>query len=255
MMTLNDVGRAATRDLEAYRARVEPLPYERKGMLYSEIFFFQVCASHIAPSRILESGRARGQSTLLLAIAFPELPVISIEFDRDSPDAPIAEARLRGYRNVELQYGDATRLLPDLARRGDVAIIDGPKGFRALRLALRLLAQGRVGMVFLHDVGPGTPERRFLEMHLPATLYSDDPRFAGIAHVLDGAASGEIPPGHRWEAGGAPLGYGYTLACLHLNPEINYRRLGWAALASGLAHRLRREVVGKQVATYSEVGK
>ena len=248
-MTLNDVGRAATRDLEAYRARVEPLPYERKGMLYSEIFFFQVCARQIAPARILESGRARGQSTLLLAIAFPELPVISVEFDRNSPDAPVAEARLRGYGNVELRYGDAMRLLPDLARKGDVAIIDGPKGFRALRLALRLLAQGRIGMVFLHDVGPGTPERRFLEKHLPDTLYSDAPGFAGVAHVLDGAASGEIPAGHRWEAGGAPLGYGYTLACLQLNPEINYRRLLWAARAAGLAHRFRREAVDMQAAT------
>jgi predicted O-methyltransferase YrrM len=237
MLTMDEVAGAAARDLDAYRARVARLPYERKGILYSELFFFQICASRARPRRILESGRARGQSTLLLAVAFSELPVVSIEFDRDSPDAPVAKERLRSCRNVELHFGDATRLLPALAQAGDVALIDGPKGFRALRLALRLLAQGRARMIFVHDVGRDTPERRFLEKHLPRTLYSDDPRFAGIAHVLDAAASGHIPVGHRWEAGGAPLGYGYTLACLQWDPGVAYRRLIWAAVVAGLAQR------------------
>ncbi len=235
---MDEVARAAARDLDAYRARVAQVPYERKGILYSEMFFLQVCASHARPWRILESGRARGQSTLLLAVVFPDLPVVSIEFDRDSPDAPVAEKRLHSCRNVELRFGDATRLLPALAQAGDVALIDGPKGFRALRLALRLLAQGRARMIFLHDMGRDTPERRFLEKHLPRTLYSDDPGFAGIAHVLDAAASGDIPPGHRWDADGAPLGYGYTLACLQWNPRVGYRRLRWAAMLAGLRRRV-----------------
>jgi len=237
MLTMDEVARVAAQHLDAYRARVARVPYERKGILYSEMFFFQICASHARPRRILESGRARGQSTLLLAVAFPELPVVSIEFDPDSPDVPVAEERLRSCRNVELRFGDATRLLPALAQAGDVALIDGPTSFRALRLALRLLAQGRTRMIFLHDLGGDTPERHFLENHLPGTLYSDDPRFARIAHVLDAAASGDIPLGHQWEAGGAPLGYGYTLACLQWNPRVGYRRLGWAAVVAGLGRR------------------
>ena len=238
MLTMDDIARAAARDLDGYRARVARVPYERKGILYSEMFFFQVCVSHARPRRILESGRARGQSTLLLAVVFPELPVISIEHDPDSPDVPVAQERLRSCRNVELRFGDATRLLPALAQAGDVALIDGPKGFRGLRLALRLLAEGRARMIFLHDVGRDTPERRFLEKYLPGTLYSDDPRFARIAHVLDAAASGDIPLGHQWETGGAPLGYGYTLACLQWNPRVSYRRLRWAAMVAGLSRRV-----------------
>lgn len=238
MLTIDEVAAAAARDLDAWRARIAQVPYERKGILYSEMFFFYLCASAAHPTRILESGRARGQSTLLLAVGFPEAPIVSIEFDRGSPDAPVAVRRLGSFRNVELRFGDATRLLPAVAQPGDVTLIDGPKGFRALRLALRLLAQGRTRMIFLHDVGRETPERRFLEKHLPGTLYSDGVRFAGIAHVLDAAAAGDIPPGHRWEAGGAPLGYGYTLACLQWRPDVSYRRLWWAAVLAGLGRRV-----------------
>lgn len=217
------VARAAAAELDAFRARVAGVPYERKGILYSEILFLYLCAKAAGARRILESGRARGQSTALLALCFPQLAILSVEHDAASPDAAVAAARLRGFRNVELRFGDATRILPAIAQPGDIALIDGPKGFRAVRLALRLLARGRVAMVFLHDVGPGTPERRFLERRLPATLYSDDPRFAGIAHSLDAPAG---PLADSWESGK----YGYSLACLAFQENIPYRRLWLAAL-------------------------
>lgn len=233
---MDQVARSAARELEAYRQRVGGVPYERKGVLFSEMFFFTLCARSARPARILESGRARGQSTLLLAVGFPALPIVSLEHDPRSADVPVAAARLRGHGNVELRFGDATRVLPAIARPGDVALIDGPKGFRAVRLALRLLAQGRVAMVFLHDVLRGSPERRFLESWLPATLYSDDARFAGVAHVLDAAAD-DIPEPRRWRAGGAAEGYGYSLACLQRSAAAPYRRAWAAAIWAGLAHR------------------
>ena len=228
---------AAARELEAFRGRIRGIPYERKGILFSEMFFLWLCARAAAPARILESGRARAQSTLLLAVTFPGLPIVSLEHDPASPDVAVAAARLAPYRNVELRFGDATRALPGIARPGDVALIDGPKGFRGLRLALRLLAQGRVAMVFLHDVSPGTPERRFLERWLPATLYSDDARFAGVARALDAEAN-DIPEAHRWREGGAAQGYGYSLACLQRSTAAPYRR-AWAA--ASLARLVRRE--------------
>jgi hypothetical protein len=190
------------------------------------MFFLWLCARAARPARILESGRARGQSTALLALCFPQLPIVSVEHDAASPDAAVAAERLRPFARVELRFGDARRLLPALARPGDVALIDGPKGFAAVRLALRLLAQRRVAMLFLHDVRPGTPERAFLERHLPATLYSDDPRFAGLAHALDAPAR-PLPAGSdSWENGG----YGYSLACLAFEPGAAYRRLRLACL-------------------------
>ena len=223
---------AAARQLDAFQRRVAGLPYERKGILYSEMLFFCACAAGVRPRRILESGRARGQSTLVLAACFPDVPIISLEHDAASPDVPVAAARLRQFGNVELRFGDATRLLPELAAEGDVVLIDGPKGFRSIRLALRLLAQGRVAMVFLHDMTRGTLERRFLEARVPGTLYSDDPGFAALARHLDGAA--DIPEALAWKSAGD--GHGYGLACLQ-RQDLNYRSLGVRAVLHGFAAR------------------
>lgn len=233
MLTIDDVVQAAERQLGAYAERVADLSYERKGILYSEMFFLSICAAHAAPGRILESGRARGQSTLLLATSFPGLPIVSFEHDSRSADVRVAAERLRGYVNVDLKFGDATRALPRVAQDGDVALIDGPKGWRGVRLALRLLAEGCVRMVFVHDVLPHTPERRFLEKWLPHALYSDHPRFAAIAHRLDAAAAHWMPDTKRWRPEGSN-GYGYSLACLQPPAAGGLRLARLAAIFAGL---------------------
>jgi predicted O-methyltransferase YrrM len=203
------------------------VPYERKGVLFSEMLFFYLCASSARPRRILESGRARGQSTLLLALCFPQLPIISLEHDAASADVPVAAQRLRAHRNVSLEFGDAMQILPAIADHGDVVLIDGPKGFRALRLALRLLSQGRVSMVFVHDMTAGTAERRFLEHRLPSTLYSDAQDFAAVARALD----------ERVEDAPAR---GFGLACLPSLPRGGYAWKWLAAAFTGFATRVAR---------------
>ena len=154
---------------------VADIPYERKGIPNSEMFFLWLCARSAPPRRVLESGRARGQSTLMLARCFPSAEIISVEHDASSPDVAVAAERLRNEPNVQLLFGDATRLLPSLARTGDIALIDGPKGFRGVRLALSLLASARLPLVFVHDVGALTSERRFFAEYLPSSRYSDEP--------------------------------------------------------------------------------
>src|SRR5712691_11468351 len=86
---------AAAEMLPAFQRHVAGIPYERKGILYSEMFFLYLCAQASRPSRIVESGRARGQSTLVLSTIFPDLDVVSIESDADSPDVQVARARQR----------------------------------------------------------------------------------------------------------------------------------------------------------------
>lgn len=163
------------------------VPYERKGILFSEMLFLAslVKTLPLEPTRIIESGRARAQSTLILARLFPELPVISIEFDPQSPDVPVAAERLKDCKNVELLFGDSTKLLPSMVQKGDVVLIDGPKHFRALRLAMRLLNQNKPSLVLIHDVHRGIPEREFLNISSPEAVYSDDEVFVNQFRNLD----------------------------------------------------------------------
>jgi len=154
----------------------------------------------------------------------------------------VAQDRLRGRDNVSLRFGDATRILPAEVRRGDLILIDGPKGFRGLRLALRLLATGRVTQVFVHDCAYGTEERAFLDAHLRGPLYSDSIEFARVAHVLDAAARGDLPSDRRFEGERPPRAYGYGLACIPFDPAVSYRMLFAQAVVAGIRSRLRHRV-------------
>ncbi len=174
--------------LPEYRAAIAGMPREkeRQGICASEMFFLYVLAAPSAPGLILESGRARAESTLTLARCFPRSRIVSVEFMRDHGDVPLAEAKLRPYRHVELLYGDAREHLPPRLETGCFVLIDGPKEFRALKLALRLLATGKPAGVFLHDFGRGTSERAFVERHLPGARFSDEPGFLARHSDLDG---------------------------------------------------------------------
>jgi predicted O-methyltransferase YrrM len=239
----NDLAAILPRDAQAARAEFEGLiagiPYERKGILFSEMFFFWLRARAVKPRRILESGRARGQSTLILSHCFPDAEILSVEYDRNSPDVAVAAERLKGRDNVRQLFGDATRLLPEMAQTGDVALIDGPKAYRGLRLALRLLAEGKTPLVFVHDTAAGSPERRYLSRRMPEAVYSDLPAFAEVAHPLDQGAWDELPEANRWTPAGAPVaGYGFSLACLPQQSGRAYRWLQLRAVLDGLSHRL-----------------
>lgn len=231
----------AGRYVEAFQALIADIPYERKGILFSEMFFFWLCARSVQPRRILESGRARGQSTLILSHCFPDAEILSVEYDRNSPDVAVAAERLARRGNVQQLFGDATRLLPDMARPGDVALIDGPKGYRGLRLALSLLAQGKTPLVFVHDTATGSPERDYLARRMPEVVYSDHPDFAGVAHHLDQGAWDELPEQNRWANQGAPAaGYGFSLACLPQQEGRGYGLLKLQAILDGTRHRLSK---------------
>jgi predicted O-methyltransferase YrrM len=142
------------------------------------MFFFYAVVRRFAPNQILESGRMRGGSTLMLARCFPKARIVSVEFDRDPNHAAVAEAKLKPYANVELLYGDSREILPRRLQAGAAVLIDGPKGFRALKLALRLLRTGKPCAVLIHDFYQGQPARKFVERHWPGAFFSDDPAFA-----------------------------------------------------------------------------
>ncbi len=165
--------------LPEYRAAIANIPPEAGfgGIWESEMLLFYAAAQPFAPKQILESGRARGKSTLILARCFPDARIISVEFDRQSENAAAAEAKLKPYPNVDLLYGDSRIILPRRLQHDDAVLIDGPKEFRALALALDLLRTGKPCVVFVHDFPPDAPWRTFVERHWRNVFFGDDPLF------------------------------------------------------------------------------
>jgi hypothetical protein len=209
------------------------LSHAEKGIRRSELFFFYALVAPLKPKRIVESGRARAQSTLVLSRLFPKASIVSLESDAHSPDVTLAAERLRGCENVECLFGDSLRLLPDLVQAGDVVLIDGPKDFRALKLAFRLLRDGQPAAVFVHDLWPGSPARKFVDRYLPSSLLSDDRQWVERYATLD---SRKRPP--PLEASGAHWAYGATLGCFEKETANYGRLLLQCSTAQGIA-RLR----------------
>ena len=211
----------------------DKIEYEDKGVLFSEMFFLFLCINQLKINRIIESGRARGQSTLMFAKLFPGKQIISIEHDPNSPDVDVAYQRLKEFNNVILKFGDAMAIVPDISQKGDVVFIDGPKGYKALRFALKLLSTGNFPLVFIHDTTKGTSERKFLEKYITSAIYSDSLPFARISHTLDDkkvCLPDELKiDGNR--------GYGFSLACIPYEKHVNYRVLLFKAVISGVMHK------------------
>jgi predicted O-methyltransferase YrrM len=173
------VAERADRLLPEYREIIAAIPPEAGfgGIWESEMFLFYAAVKPFAPKQILESGRARGKSTLILARCFPDAHIISVEYDRQSENAAAAEAKLKSCPNVELLYGDSREILPDRIQIGDAVLIDGPKDFRALRLAVDLIRTGKPCVVFVHDFPPNSRQRKFVERNWPNAFFGDDPLF------------------------------------------------------------------------------
>lgn len=238
-MEYSDITSTARTLLPEFRSNISSIGYERKGILYSEILFMLACMKGITVQRVLESGRARAQSTLLLAKALPQSEILSIEYDPNSPDVPVATERLRGYSNVKQLFGDAREELPRLLEDGDVVIIDGPKMFRAIRLALNLLATGKTPFVFVHDVNPGTAERRFLDLCMPECRFSDSRMVAEITSAADESAKNMLPFNQWLEGFEGEYGYGFSLGCLPYVRGRSYRLLWVYAVGFDICMRVR----------------
>ena len=240
---MEEVLRHASRLRDRYERIVKNVPYEAMGVQNSEVLFLLASLGAHRPSQVLESGRARGQSTLLIGRCLPDVPVRSVEFDGGSPNEEFAASRLADLSNVELLVGDSREILPQILKPGDVVVIDGPKGWRAIKLALRLLTTGDATFVFVHDCNELSEERRFFERHLPATIYSDHPDWI--------SAHGDLDP-LRYRDGS--LG---TYACLAFDSGTAYSRVLWWAriesfirrTLSSIRKRTLRLAVGSRRAT------
>lgn len=214
-------------------------PYERKGILFSEMLFLVSCLSGREFQNIIESGRARGQSTLLLSSIFPQHQILSIELNLDSEDVTVATKRLQDCPNVQLLYGDSRKLLPKLVGGRDIVLIDGPKSWRAIALSLWLFSTVKPVAVFIHDLRAGDNDREFVDKYFPESRFSDSKMLAEITTVLDTSAIEEIPPNQRIDGFAGEFGYGYSLGYI---PYKENKKYLWLFLLTK-AHSIKNKIL------------
>ncbi len=165
--------------------------HEIKGILNSEMLFFCAMSKFLNVPYLIESGRARGNSTEILAVYFQSSPAVSIysvEFLKYTEDALIAMTRLYGrFANLTLVFGNSNELLPRLCSSvtACTVLIDGPKGIYALQLAAYLLKKTNVKAVFIHDFHQDTEIRFATEKIYPIVFSSDHPDFVSAFSELD----------------------------------------------------------------------
>jgi hypothetical protein len=155
------------------------------GVWESEMLLFYAVIKPFAPRQILESGRGRGKSTSILARCFSDSQIISVELDTTGANAAAAVEKLRRYPNVSLLTGDSGTILPQHLKQGDAVLIDGPKDFNAVVLALKLLQTKKPCIVFMHDFPASSAARKFVVRHWPTAFFSDDSAFASLRSIDD----------------------------------------------------------------------
>jgi len=192
-------------------------PYEPRGILHSEMALIIHTCRRMGLRRVIESGRARGQSTAMLAKYLPDAEIWSFEL-RDGPDEVFARQRLAGFSNVSLNFGDGSALVPFAAKgcgTPTAILLDGPKGAAAVEILVKSFTNPHVLVGFIHDMrrldhGGPSPHRAVAVERLPDHRFSDDPRIVAASSWMDAriiAEGGPAGPAHEAEYGS----YGPTL--------------------------------------------
>lgn len=185
-MTKNLVIQACEKHVKEFKGVVDQTGYEVKGIFNSEMLMLVSIVRELDVKIIIESGRARGQSTAIISKFLRDAHRIrSVEADRYTRDSLIALKRLHKYTNLELHFGDAFKLVPNLIEDRCCLLIDGPKGYGALRLAVDALRNKQVEAVFIHDVQLDTPHRTAMQNLFKTTFFSDDADFVQAFRYLD----------------------------------------------------------------------
>lgn len=162
--------------------------YQQRGILNSEALLIVSIISYFKVNQIIESGRARGYSTKIIAKFFknnPDIKIISIDIDKLSEDSKYSEKALSRYENVEILYGDSNKIIPEKINQDCIVFIDGPKGSDAINLAVKLLSDKRVKAVMLHDLHKNTFQRNVSEIIFNNYFFSDDNDFIQLFKDFD----------------------------------------------------------------------
>lgn len=232
-MNKNDILECCQQSLEKFKKNCADIPFQAKGILNSEALLVCALAEKLGAKQIIESGRARGQSTLLFASYFKESPdfkIFSIELLNYTKDSIICKKRLKNFRNVNLLFGDTEKKAPRLVKEhksDSIIVIDGPKGLHAIKLALNLAKNDNVKAILIHDIHSNAEGRTFLEENVPNVFFSDDIDFVKQFQHLDDNCWGQMKNFESLKEGWAPYmragkkikSYGNTFATIFNSAE------------------------------------
>lgn len=209
----------------------DEIPYEERGILHSEMLAVISMIKELGIEVVIESGRARGQSTAMLGEAFEKegLPIYSIEWLRDDA-AEFAEKNLAKYTNINLLYGDANVVLPELLEKfkdKKVAFLcDGPKGRDAYLLFARVIEDyPNLVVGFFHDCRKSSPamvnpSRDQIYSFFDRTFFTDDLEYIESFGEVDENCEAKLEEVnvHSWRPylkGFSPIGsYGPTIGAV-----------------------------------------
>lgn len=207
----------------------QEIDFEERGILHSEMLAVIAMIKELNIDMVIESGRARGQSTMILANAFKGegLPIFSIDRE-ENKDTKFASLALSRYSFVKLIFGDSNILIPRLIRRfpeKKIAVLfDGPKGKEAFRLFSKILPLNKNVIVgFFHDCRKSfkrmiNSSRSEIHSYFERIFFTDDDNYiAKFNHIDENCKTQEKdisvnswrPYRKGWEKIGS---YGPTLA-------------------------------------------
>jgi len=193
-------------------ARIAQEPYEHRGINHSEMAIIIETCLDLGIETFIESGRARAQSTYMLAKYLPHVEIHSIEM-RDDPDAQFGRQRAAVWPNVRMHEGDAREVLPRLVQKAfpskTAVLCDGPKGLPAIALIAGCFQSPHVKVGFIHDMrrldhGQPSPFRAAAIEAFPNHRFSDEPELLSRYGWLDDKirdAGGPAGPAHETEFG------------------------------------------------------
>ena len=202
---------------------------QARGILNSEMHAILTVARQLKCSTIVESGVARGQSTLILNKYEPQTTKISLEIE-NSADFEFAKSQSPASETQQYVVADSTRWLPSNLARFEgpvVVLIDGPKGPDALRLAEKLVRSDNdeaIQAIFIHDVHSQSrarenPIRSLISLTFDRVWFSDEPSWVSTFSYLDDASGHSPGKKDLWDLGS----YGPTLAAVF--PTARDRRI------------------------------
>ncbi len=166
---------------------IKNINYENHGIINSEMLLFCSIVKYLDVNLIIESGRAKGYSTQIIAEFFRDQnkKIYSIEYNRYHRDVKHSFEKLKRSFYVKLLFGNSFNLIPDLITEECCILIDSPKDLDSIELAINSLKNPLVKAVFIHDLYKDSLCRGIAEKVFKYHFFTDNLQYVSKFRNLD----------------------------------------------------------------------